>query len=144
MPSVQRTFTTTTPPEQVFDYLSDFANAEAWDPGTVECTRSSGDGGVGTTYRNVSEFMGRKTELEYTAEELDRATFVHFVGRNEQFEGHDRIRLAPSGAGTEVTYDADFEFRGVTKIAVPAVALYLPRLADKTVEKMRGVLDGLA
>lgn len=144
MPSVQRVFTTTATPEAVFAYLADFTNAEEWDPGTVECTRSGGDGGVGTTYHNVSEFMGRKTELEYTAEELDQPRFVHFIGRNEQFTGHDRIALAPSGEGTEVTYDADFEFSGLSKLASPAVALYLPKLADKTVDQMRESLDRLA
>jgi hypothetical protein len=144
MLSAHRTFTTTSAPDVVYAYLSDFTNAEEWDPGTVECARLDGHGGVGTRYRNVSSFLGRKTELEYVAEQLNAPTFVHFVGHNEQFDGHDRIRLEASGAGTQVTYDAEFSFSGASRVAVPLVALYLPVLANKTVAQMKQSLDRLA
>ena len=45
----------------VFAYLSDFTTTTEWDPGTVRTTRESGDGGIGTRYRNVSRFLGRET-----------------------------------------------------------------------------------
>ena len=70
MPSVSRTFTTTATPDAAYRYLADFTHAEEWDPGTQACERTGGDGGVGTTYRNVSKFLGRETELTYTAAEL--------------------------------------------------------------------------
>lgn len=144
MLSAHRTFTTITPPDVVFAYLSDFTRAEEWDPGTVECTRLEGDGGVGTRYRNVSSFLGRTTTVEYVAEELTEPSFLHFRGHNEQFTGHDRIRLQPpedGGTGTQVSYDAEFTFHGVSRLVVPIVALYLPRLAKKTVATMRDRLD---
>jgi carbon monoxide dehydrogenase subunit G len=144
MLSAHRTFTTTTPPDRVYAFLADFANAEEWDPGTVECSRVEGDGGVGTRYRNVSSFLGRTTTLEYVATELEPSTYVHFRGHNDQFTGHDRLRLTPSGAGTEVTYDAEFAFSGASRVAVPLVAAYLPILANKTVRQLRARLDALA
>jgi carbon monoxide dehydrogenase subunit G len=143
MLSAHRTFTTTSPPDVVYAYLADFANAEEWDPGTVECRRVEGDGGVGTRYRNVSSFLGRTTELEYVADELTPPTFVHFAGHNGQFAGHDRIRLEATGGGTRVTYDAEFSFRGASLVAVPLVAVYLPILATKTVRQLKQSLDGL-
>ncbi|MFM9735927.1 SRPBCC family protein, partial [Streptomyces niveiscabiei] len=60
---INRTIETDTPLTEVFSYLSDFRSTNDWDPGTVETTRTSGDGGVGTIYHNVSSFMGRETEL---------------------------------------------------------------------------------
>jgi hypothetical protein len=147
MLSAQRTFTTITPPDVVFAYLSDFTRAAEWDPGTVECTRLEGDGGAGTRYRNVSSFLGRTTTVEYVAEELTAPGFLHFRGHNEQFTGHDRIRLegaADGGTGTQVTYDAQFSFHGASRVAVPLVALYLPHLAKKTVATMRDRLDRLS
>lgn len=144
MLSAHRTFTTITPPDVVFAYLSDFTRAEEWDPGTVECTRIEGDGGVGTRYRNVSSFLGRKTTLEYVAEDLTPPSFVHFHGHNEQFTGHDRIRLQAAGTGTQVSYDAEFTFHGASRVAVPLVALYLPHLAKKTVATLRDSLDRLS
>lgn len=143
MLSAHRSFSTTSPPDVVFAYLSDFTHAQEWDPGTVECVRVEGDGGVGTRYRNVSSFLGRRTELEYVADELVAPTFVHFAGHNQQFDGHDRIRLEASGAGTRVTYHAEFSFSGASRVAVPLVALYLPVLANKTVAQMKRALDRL-
>jgi len=54
---IQRSVRTTRSPEQVFAYLSDFTTTNHWDPGTVETTLVSGEGGVGTVYRNISSFM---------------------------------------------------------------------------------------
>ena len=140
---MSRTFTTTAPPEAVFDYLADFTNAEEWDPGTVSCVRVSGDGGVGTTYRNVSKFLGRESEITYTTEEVQRPTRIHLIGRNEQFEGHDVLGIRAHGAGSEVTYTAEFEFKGGARFAAPVVAAYLPFLAKKTVDELKSTLDKL-
>lgn len=143
-PTVSRTFTTTAPPDAVFDYLADFTNAEEWDPGTVSCERVSGDGGVGTVYRNVSSFLGRTTEITYTTVEVERPTRIHLTGRNAQFEGHDVMGIRASGTGSEVTYTAEFAFKGAARLAVPVVAAYLPVLARKTVDDLRTHLDRLA
>jgi hypothetical protein len=68
---------------------------------------------------------------------------VHFAGHNAQFEGHDRIRIEASGGGTRVTYDAEFSFKGASKVAVPLVALYLPLLANKTMRQLKQSVDRL-
>lgn len=144
-PRVRRTFTTTATPEAAYDYLADFSNAEEWDPGTQECTRLEGDGGVGTRYRNVSQFLGRTTELSYTLVEADRPGHLHFEGTAPGFHGHDRLWFRPLGAGTEVTYAAEFAFSGLRAlVAVPLVQLYLPVLARKTLAQLQGRLDRLS
>lgn len=142
-PTVSRTFTTSSPPEAVFDYLADFTNAEEWDPGTVSCVRATGDGGIGTTYRNVSSFLGRESEIVYTAVELERPTRIHLTGHNEQFDGHDVLGIRARGTGSEVTYTAEFAFAGAARFATPLVAAYLPILARKTVAQLRTCLDAL-
>ena len=140
-PSVSRTFTTTASVQATYDYLRDFTNAEEWDPGTKTCVRTSGDGGVGTTYRNVSSFLGREAEVTYTTAELAPPTRVHMRGTNEQFEGHDVFSIRESGRGAEVTYHAEFAFSGVARLAIPLVAAYLPFLARKTVAQLTACLD---
>src|SRR6476469_3645875 len=125
MPSISRTFSTIAAPDVAFAYLSDFTHAEEWDPGTQSCERTSGDGGVGTTYRNVSGFLGREFELTYTAVELVPERLVHLQGGHDTFAGHDRFELSPAGAGTEVRYSAEFSFSGVAALSAPLVGLYL-------------------
>ena len=44
---LQRTVETAGSPDAVFAYLGDFTTTTQWDPGTVETTCVSGDGGVG-------------------------------------------------------------------------------------------------
>jgi hypothetical protein len=139
--NVRRTFTTTGSPAAVFGYLADFRNAEEWDPGTVSCTLVSGEVGPGAAYRNVSEFLGRKTELDYVTVRHLPDTELHFQGRNSTFVGDDRMSFRPVDGGTEVTYHATFELRGAAQLALPVVAAYLPVLASKTIKHLQETLD---
>lgn len=141
---VHRTFTTTASPEATFAFLADFRTTTAWDPGTVSCELASGTAGtVGATYRNVSEFLGRETELTYVAEQIEPQRLVHFVGRAESFRGVDHLEFTPDGTGTRVEYRAEFAFSGLARLGVPVVAAYLPFLASKTITQLRETLDAL-
>ena len=112
-------------------------------PGTRTCERVAGDGGVGTTYRNVSSFLGRESQISYTTVELERPTRIHLTGHNEQFDGHDVLGIRATDSGSEVTYTAEFAFAGAARLAAPLVAAYLPFLARTTVDQLRACLDRL-
>ena len=140
---MHRTLTTTTPPERVFAFLADFRNAETWDPGTVTCELVEGDTGVGSVYRNVSTFLGRRTELTYTTVEREEGRRVHFRGRNAMFTGDDVITVGAAGPGAEVGYDATFRFHGLAMLGIPLVAAYLPVLAAKTMAQLERSLNAL-
>ena len=138
--TVEGTITTTAPPSDVLPYLADFRNATEWDAGTVSCERVSGDGGVGTTYKNVSKFAGNTVELEYTTEELGEDHVV-IVGRNDAATSHDTITVRPHGTGSEVTYKAEFDFSGIVALVGPLMTPLLERLGDKTAAQLKDVLD---
>jgi len=140
---VERTFTVARPIESVYDYLADFSHTEQWDPGTVSTVRTSGDGGVGTVYHNVSEFLGRRAELDYTTIVLTRPTEVKFRGDNSSAVTYDWMRLArASGNATEVHYRAEFAFTSlaVRLLAPLVVGRKLSKLADETVEQLTSAL----
>jgi carbon monoxide dehydrogenase subunit G len=140
---VERTFTVARPVEPVFDYLSDFTHTFDWDPGTVETTRVSGDGGVGTTYANTSEFMGRTTELEYETIALERPGRLQFRGRNDAVIATDTLTLTPTadGTATEIHYRADFVFSTLVNLVAPFVVRpKLEKLADATVDQLSRTL----
>lgn len=138
--TVERTIRTSTSAEEVFPYLADFRNATEWDAGTVSCERVSGDGGPGTTYKNVSKFAGNTVELEYTTEEVSAPRFV-IVGRNKTTTSHDTITVRPDGTGAEVTYRADFEFTGLARFLGPVMTPLLGRLGDRTAAQLKEALD---
>ena len=141
---VERTFTVATPIETVFDYLADFTHTNEWDPGTIETRRVSGDGGVGTTYENRSEFAGRRTELTYESVVRERPTRLRFRGTNRTATATDTLTFSPTGDGTQVHYRADFEFTFPVSLVAPLlVKPKLAGIADETVEQMRRTLENL-
>jgi len=139
---VERTFTVARPVEAVFDYLSDFTHTQEWDPGTVETTRTSGDGGVGTTYANTSEFMGRRVELAYETVVFERPHRVVFRGRNASATAQDTLSFTPADDGTEIRYRADFDFGRLVNLVAPLLLRRkLETVADETVEQLRRTLE---
>lgn len=142
MPEVRRQIHSGTDADTVFAYLVDFENATQWDSGTLRCDRTSGDGGPGTTYRNVSSFMGREVTLEYTVEKVDAPHFV-IVGRSGNTTSTDAITVTPSGTGCVVDYRAQFEFGGLTRLLTPLLIPALQRLGDKTERTLHDALEQL-
>ncbi|GAA3001649.1 SRPBCC family protein [Actinokineospora diospyrosa] len=144
MVDVTRTFTVQTAPDAVLDYLRDFARAEEWDPGTIRCDRlDDGPVRVGSTWRNVSKFLGSETELTYelTAAEADR---LRFVGKNDTATSTDDIRVLPGEhQGTSsVTYHAHVEFHGAAKLAAPLAKIALEKLGTETEDNLVRILGG--
>ncbi|MDE0776586.1 MAG: SRPBCC family protein [Nocardioides sp.] len=136
---VERTFTVSRPIEDVFAYLADFENTNEWDPGTRSTTRTSGDGGLGTTHDNTSEFMGRTVDLAYETITYDVPTRVQIRGRNGRTTATDSLSFSalPDG-GTSIHYRADFDFPFLIRLVAPfVVGCRLPALADETVEQIK-------
>ncbi len=143
MTTVTRTFTVTTPPDVVIDYLKDFGNAEQWDPGTQKCTRNgSGPVVVGATWHNVSKIAGISTELTYTLEGLTTDKIV-LVGKNKTATSTDTITVRPHAEGSEITYRADLDMHGAAKLAAPAIRLVFEKVANDTRKQMTEVLNEL-
>jgi carbon monoxide dehydrogenase subunit G len=139
---VERTFTVASTPEGVVEYLRDFSRAEQWDPGTVSCTRlDDGPVEVGSRWRNVSQFLGRKTELVYELTR-DDAHGLQFVGRNDTATSTDDISISAGDApGTaRIAYHAHVEFNGLARFGAPVAKLALEKLGTDTEKNLVRVL----
>lgn len=143
MTTIKRTVTVQRPVADVFAYLSDFTTTNEWDPGTVETRRVSGDGGVGTSYHNVSKFAGRETELVYVVEEVVPNQLFALRGENRTVVAHDTMTFREVGTGTEVTYLAEFTFKGVAKYLAPLLAPAFKKLGDEAEQGLREALGRL-
>ncbi|MET8848979.1 SRPBCC family protein [Amycolatopsis sp. NPDC004625] len=143
MVQVERTVTVGAPIGPVAEYLADFAHTEEWDPGTISCSRTSpGPIEVGTQWHNVSEFRGRRTELEYrlTRRSAGRVTFV---GKNKTATSTDDFTLTAGPDGTTVRYQATIEFNGWAKLAGPLLKREFERLGDEVAPALSRVLGAL-
>ena len=145
MITVTRTVKTAAALDAVWAYLSDFTNAEEWDPGTVTCRRTdAGPIDVGATYENVSEFRGRKTTLTYTVQTFDPARHLVLKGENKTVQSIDDMTFSSSGAGSELTYTARFTFKGLARLAEPLLHKAMNQLADDTEASLHTHLAKLA
>ncbi|WP_279389684.1 SRPBCC family protein [Pseudonocardia endophytica] len=142
---MERVMSVSTPAETVLGYLADFGHAEVWDPGTRSCTRAD-DGGpvdVGSTWRNISVFNGRETELTYrlVTRTSNRLTFV---GENSTVTATDEIHVEKSDdGGSTVTYHTDLRFKGLVKLAAPFLRREIERLGDELERTLPPVLERL-
>jgi carbon monoxide dehydrogenase subunit G len=141
MAHYKATVETARAPEDVFAYLSDFSTAAEWDPGTIECERL-GDGpiGIGTEFRLLASFLGRKSTLTYTIIAYDPPRQVTFRGENATVVSLDRIDFEPLDSGTRVVYDAELTLKGPAKLADPLLGLAFKRVGDQALDGMRATL----
>ena len=140
---LQKTVIVAKPLDAVFDYLSDFTTTTDWDPGTVTTVRRHGDGGVGTTYLNTSTFLGRTTQLTYVVDELVDHQLIQLRGENKTVIAVDTLTFRPMASGTEVTYAAEFTFKGLSRIAAPLLKPAFERLGNEAEAGMRKALNRL-
>ncbi len=133
-----------TPIDRAFAYLADFTTTNQWDPGTVTTTLLAGNGGVGTTYANISTFLGQRSELTYTVIELQPDERLVLRGVSPTLVAVDTLTFASTATGgTRLTYAADFTFSGLGRFVVPLLAPAFKRFGDRAAEGLRSHLDRL-
>jgi uncharacterized protein YndB with AHSA1/START domain len=140
---LQRTVVVDKPLEKVFAYLSDFTTTTEWDPGTVTTVLDRGDGGIGTTYLNTSAFLGRTTQLTYVVRELVPGERIRLQGENQTVIATDTMSFRSVKAGTEVTYAAEFTFKGPARFIAPLLRPALERLGNQAETGLREALSRL-
>jgi NAD(P)-dependent dehydrogenase (short-subunit alcohol dehydrogenase family) len=131
------------PLDAVFRYLSDFTTTTDWDPGTVTTVRRHGNGGVGTTYLNTSTFLGRTTQLTYIVRELIPGKHIRLRGENKTVIAIDTLTFRSVAAGTEVTYAAEFTFKGPSRVIAPLLKPAFERLGNEAEAGLRKALNRL-
>ena len=141
---VERTFTVARPVEAVFDHLSDFTRTEEWDPGTIDTERTAGDGGVGTTWSQLTELLGRTVELTAETVELERPTVLVFRGNDRDTWVTTTFRLTAVAEDTSVHYRADYVFPTGTAIRTAMFGRRrLEALADETATLLQEALAAI-
>ena len=138
---VHKTVVVGKPLDVVFGYLSDFTTTTEWDPGTVVTVKRHGDGGVGTTYRNTSRFLGRETQLTYVVRDLIPGQRIQLRGENKTVIAVDTMTFRSVDAGTEVTYTAEFTFKGLSRLLAPLLRPALERLGTEAETGMHKALS---
>ena len=135
------------PIEAAFDFVADFTNAHAWDPGTVWSRRAAaGDGpvGVGTTFELGVRMGGRVAPMTYRITRFERPSRVVLVGEGSGVESVDDIRFERSGDGTAIDYAADIRLQGFRRLLQPFLGGTFERIGRDAAAGMAAALARLA
>lgn len=125
-------------PAAAFAYMASFDNAVQWDPSVVEARRlDSGELAVGSAFRVVSKFAGRRVPLRYRITQLDDGRRVVLEAWNGTFGSVDTITVAPAGDASTVTYDARLVFKGAARVLDPVMQLVFNRVGRKADASLR-------
>lgn len=132
MAHYKATVNTELAPERAFILMADFANAEGWDPATLE-SKQLGTGPIqtGARFELKMEIFGRENVIDYEIIEFDAPTRVVLRGENSGSVSIDEISVAPHGNGSAVTYEATVTMKGAYKLLGPLFAPVFKKMGDK-------------
>lgn len=131
------------PIEDVFAYVSDFSTTQEWDPGVERAERlDEGDIGVGSEFRLVAVFMGRRNTITYRVTEYEAPNLITLRGETPTVVSLDRITFERTDGGTRLVYDADLSLKGFMRIGDPLLGVAFKRIGDNALAGMRSRLGG--
>ncbi len=110
------------PLEEVFGFLSNLENNLKWRSGMIEAKRiSTGPIGVGTTYRMINNFFGRRVEGEAVVTEYELNQKYATMNKSGLPIKTQRV-FEPVEGGTRVTFSVETEVGGFFKLVEPLMA----------------------
>ena len=132
--------------EDAFAFVADFANAAAWDPGTVSAERiDAGSVGTGARYRLKVRMGRRVAPMEYRIVVYEPFMRVVLEGRGSNVTARDEITFAARpDSGTRVDYVADIQLRGWMRLLQPFAGGTFRKIGRDAREGLQRSLDFLA
>ncbi|MFK7999702.1 MAG: SRPBCC family protein [Polyangiales bacterium] len=117
----------------LFHFLADFRNLPLWDPGITSSRLLSGEANArGARYDVESRFLGLRVPLRYETRRYDEASFEAVIeGEGESVRAVDRLVVAARPSGCQLRWQADFELKGIRRLAEPMSRPIFHRLGDK-------------
>ena len=144
MTRIHERLTTDAPVEAAFDFIANFANSHAWDPGTAWSRRaeaSDGPIGVGTSFELGVRMGGRVAPMTYRITRFERPTRVELVGEGSGVASVDDIRFTTHGDVTAIDYAADIQLQGARRLLQPFLGGTFKRIGR---DAAAGMTDALA
>jgi hypothetical protein len=83
------------------------------------------------------------TQLTYVVDELVDQKLIQLRGENKTVIAVDTLTFRPVASGTEVTYAAEFTFKGLSRIVAPLLKPPFERLGNEAEAGLRTALNRL-
>jgi uncharacterized membrane protein len=130
------------PQQEVFDFVTDLSNDYKWQS-SIESVEQVSDGpiGVGSTWRYVGKFLGRKneTEIQMTSYEPPHQSSVKAVSGPIPFENTHKFQK--QDGGTLLTFVGQAEIGGFFKIAEGLAGKQLEKQVETAAAALKKLLE---
>jgi carbon monoxide dehydrogenase subunit G len=145
MTRIHQRIETALPIDDAFDYVADFANSHAWDPGTLSSRRlDSGPVRAGARYLLDVRMGDRVAPMEYRIRDFERPDRVVLTGTGSRVDAVDEIRFQRAGDGTSIDYTADIRLGGLLRLAQPFLGRTFAKIGRDAAAGMDRALAELA
>ena len=133
------------PIEDVFAFLSNIENESQWQTGLVESAQTSqGPLGVGTTGREVRQFLGRRMESTYEITQYEQNRKLGFKTTSGPIPMEGGYTLESAEGGTKLDFLMQGEAGGFFKLAEPILARMVRRQIESDFGNLKDLLEARA
>lgn len=127
--------------DEAFSFMSDFANAQLWDPSVVSARRvDGGEVALDSKFDLTVRFAGRNKTLRYRVTSLVSGREVTFESTTRVLTSLDTLTFEPRAHGCQMTYSAELRFTGIAALANPVLGRLFRRLGDRARDKLVEIL----
>src|SRR5258708_26153854 len=132
------------PIDDVFAFLADGENDKKFSPRVLEITKTTdGPPEVGTVFASTVKDAGVKTQREFKLTEFAPPTRIRWTATSENrvFVPQGGYDLAPTGAGTQLTFFNELEGRGIGALLVRFALSSARKGADDFAQRIKAAVE---
>lgn len=138
---IEASVTVNRPLEEVFRFMTDNQNALQWQSGLLEARVTNDVVGIGKTWVDVVQVLGRRIEIVSELTEFEPLSAVGFKSTSGPIPLEGRYAFEPDGEGTKVTFTLQGEAGGFFKLAEPIVARSTQRQWETNLANLKDLLE---
>lgn len=142
MMKVERRVTINRPIDQVFAFVANPDNNPNWQPEVIEHRKlTDGPMDVGTKFRHVSKFMGRRIEVNGRVTEFEPNLKIAFEVESGTLLYTIDYQMESVRSATRFTYASLAEINGLLRLAQPLMVIAAKRVIDADLARLKRVLE---
>jgi len=144
MAKVETNIVVNRPVGEVFQFISANENALQWQPGLLETRITNDVQGVGKTWIDVVQFLGRRMEVPFRLADWQPDRKISFQSTGGPIPMQGSYGFEPVGDGTQVTFLLTGDPGGFFKLAEPVLMQILQRQWQTNLANLKDVLEAQA
>lgn len=130
------------PPEDVFAYIANFENNPIWQNGIQEAIITSDEPfGTGSTYTQVSRFLGRRIESNFVVTEYEAGRKIAFETVSGSFPIQIERGVAPAENGAKVHAIIRGDASGFYRIIGPLLDFMVRQSIKADYARLKKILE---